>query len=330
MMIDHTTVKVKLSSDGDECALDENNTDNISDTNQDSKIRNLEEKLRQLEEENLNLEKEIYSTEKKYHEQLEAYLARYINADFSLAQMQYILPMKRAKLSKLQTTTTNEHHTSSSSNSFTIDANPLISLKHFFEPSVNLVYKKLRETTIEAQNRYRQSNDDMLAWRFSPESSIGKSLMSRIRHLLNANEELGRVNQADRVSKLESEAELQATCIKEFIKANEDIESVVDEAYTDLEGLQNSLLILHQQINQTESVVEALQNELESRQPGIVAELMSAMLSKLNETEETTNPTTEGGGDDDDNATSTPDVHDQPPPPSEEDNLDPCNNTDEG
>ncbi|VDP98249.1 unnamed protein product [Trichobilharzia regenti] len=72
------------------------------------------------------------------------------------------------------------------------------------------------------------------------------------------------------------------------------------------------------------------QNELESRQPGIVAELMSAMLSKLNETEETTNPTTEGGGDDDDNATSTPDVHDQPPPPSEEDNLDPCNNTDEG
>ncbi|VDQ18050.1 unnamed protein product [Trichobilharzia regenti] len=90
-MIDHTTVKVKLSSDGDECALDENNTDNISDTNQDSKIRNLEEKLRQLEEENLNLEKEIYSTEKKYHEQLEAYLARYINADFSLAQMQYIL-----------------------------------------------------------------------------------------------------------------------------------------------------------------------------------------------------------------------------------------------
>nr|CAH8863140.1 unnamed protein product [Trichobilharzia regenti] len=244
--------------------------------------------------------------------------------------MQYILPMKRAKLSKLQTTTTNEHHTSSSSNSFTIDANPLISLKHFFEPSVNLVYKKLRETTIEAQNRYRQSNDDMLAWRFSPESSIGKSLMSRIRHLLNANEELGRVNQADRVSKLESEAELQATCIKEFIKANEDIESVVDEAYTDLEGLQNSLLILHQQINQTESVVEALQNELESRQPGIVAELMSAMLSKLNETEETTNPTTEGGGDDDDNATSTPDVHDQPPPPSEEDNLDPCNNTDEG
>ncbi|CAH8863307.1 unnamed protein product [Trichobilharzia szidati] len=326
-MIDHT-VKVKLSSDSEECASDVNNPDNI-DTNQDNKIRNLEEKLRQLEEENLNLEKEIYSTEKKYQEQLEAYLARYINADFSLAQMQYILPMKRAKLSKLQTTTTSEHDTSTSSNSFTIDANPLISLKHFFEPSVNLVYKKLRETTIEAQNRYRQSNDDMLAWRFSPESSIGKSLMSRIRHLLNANEELGRVNQADRVSKLESEAELQATCIKEFIKANEDIESVVDEAYTDLEGLQNTLLILHQQINQTESIVEALQNELESRQPGIVAELMSAMLSKLNETEETTN-TTEGGGggDGDDNATSTPDVHDQPP---EEDNLDTCNNTtDEG
>lgn len=34
---------------------------------------------------------------------------------------------------------------------------------------MNLVYKKLHEITKEAQNKYRQSNDDMLAWRFSPE-----------------------------------------------------------------------------------------------------------------------------------------------------------------
>ncbi|CAI2732506.1 unnamed protein product [Schistosoma spindalis] len=299
MMADHTSqikspVDIKYNSDMD-------NPDNI-DNNKDGTIRSLEEKLKLLDEEKLDLENQIYAAEKKYHEQLDSYLARYINADFSLAQMEYILPAKRAKFSKIHASTASGY----SSNSIGIDANSLITLKHFFEPSMNLVYKKLHEITKEAQNKYRQSNDDMLAWRFSPESSIGKSLMSRIRQLLNANEELGRVNQTDRVARLESEAELQTTCMKEFIKTNEDIEGVLEEAYTDLEGLQSSLLILQQQINQTESVVETLQNELESRQPGIVAELMTAMLSKLgSETE------TEAGNDDvdNDNCKSTPDMH---------------------
>ncbi|CAH8611153.1 unnamed protein product [Schistosoma bovis] len=299
MMADHTSqikspVDNKYNSDMD-------NPDNI-DNNKDGTIRSLEEKLKLLDEEKLDLENQIYAAEKKYHEQLDSYLARYINADFSLAQMEYILPAKRAKFSKVHASTTSGY----SSNSIGIDASSLITLKHFFEPSMNLVYKKLHEITKEAQNKYRQSNDDMLAWRFSPESTIGKSLMSRIRQLLNANEELGRVNQTDRVARLESEAELQTTCMKEFIKTNEDIEGVLEEAYTDLEGLQSSLLILQQQINQTESVVETLQNELESRQPGIVAELMTAMLSKLgSETE------TEVGNDDvdNDNCKSTPDTH---------------------
>ncbi|TNN16541.1 Pre-mRNA-splicing regulator female-lethal(2)D [Schistosoma japonicum] len=298
-MIDHTS-EIK-SPANNEYNLEVNNPDNIVD-HKNVTIRSLEEKLRLLDEEKLDLESQIYAAEKKYHEQLDSYLARYINADFSLAQMEYILPAKRAKSSKMHGV---------SSNSLGIDANSLIMLKHFFEPSVNLVYKKLHEATKEAQNKYRQSNDDMLAWRFSPESSIGKSLMSRIRQLLNANEELGRVNQADRVARLESEAELQATCMKEFIKANEDIEGVLEEAYTDLEGLQSSLLILQQQINQTESVVETLQNELESRQPGIVAELMTAMLSKFSETE------TEVGDGEDDNCKPTLEVHVQ----SEQDNV---------
>lgn len=40
---------------------------------------------------NKYVENQIYAAEKKYHEQLDSYLARYINADFSLAQMEYIL-----------------------------------------------------------------------------------------------------------------------------------------------------------------------------------------------------------------------------------------------
>ncbi|VDP02663.1 unnamed protein product [Schistosoma margrebowiei] len=72
---------------------------------------------------------------------------------------------------------------------------------------------------------------------------------------------------------------------------------------------------MQQQINQTESVVETLQNELESRQPGIVAELMTAMLSKLSSETET-----EAGNDDVDNdhCKSIPDIHNNQ---SEQDNM---------
>ncbi|CAH8541124.1 unnamed protein product [Schistosoma turkestanicum] len=310
-MIDHTT---EIKSPVDNKYNSEMNSLDNADENKDSTIRSLEEKLRLLDEEKLNLTNQIYAAEKKYHEQLESYSARYINADFSLAQMEYILPAKRAKLSKMHPSTTSAH----SSNSSGIDVSSLIILKHFFEPSMNLVYKKLHEATKEAQNKYRQSNDDILAWRFSPESPMGKSLMSRIRHLLNANEELGRVNQTDRVARLESEAELQATCMKEFIKTNEDIEGVLEEAYTDLEGLQSSLLILQQQINQTESIVETLQNELESHQPGIVSELMASMLSKFN-----TETETDYGNEDGDNCKPAPNEDDgQFEQDNQEDNSD--------
>lgn len=45
-------------------------------------------------------------------------------------------------------------------------------------------------------------------------------MMGRIRQLLSDNEKLGQFNHADRIASLESDAELQSTCIKEFIKTH--------------------------------------------------------------------------------------------------------------
>ncbi|VDP50195.1 unnamed protein product [Schistosoma margrebowiei] len=88
MMADHTS-QIKSPIDN-KYNSDMDNLDNI-DNNKDGTIRSLEEKLKLLDEEKLDLENQIYAAEKKYHEQLDSYLARYINADFSLAQMEYIL-----------------------------------------------------------------------------------------------------------------------------------------------------------------------------------------------------------------------------------------------
>lgn len=240
---------------------------------QSQTISNLEEKLDSLKEEKLNLTDRFYELQEKLDQQKTVQMARYTNSEFCLAQAEFILPAKRAR------------HFKSGLIPFDRPLDRCLDVKHLLEPATNLVYHKLHETTKDAQIRMRQSNDDLLAWKFSPESSIGKRLMSRVRHLLEANEELGRVNQADRVSVLESEADVQSTCMKELIKTHEGIGTVLDEAHADVEELQSSLLILHQQISQAESIAEDLQNELEARQPGRSAELLTALLLKLSETE---------------------------------------------
>ncbi|CAL8070608.1 unnamed protein product [Calicophoron daubneyi] len=235
----------------------------------------LQERLKALEEEKDNLRHQFSLKEEEHQKRLKTYVTRYLNADFWLAELESLLPVKRTRIVK----------TSGSpvSKQFLTDENNLISSKHLLEPATDLVYRKMHEAAKESQTKVRQSNDDLLAWKFTPESASGKRLMSRMRQLLEANESLGQVNHGDRVSVLENEADVQSTCIKEFIKTHEGIQGVLDEAYTDLEGLQSSLLILHQQISQAESVVEDLQAELERHQPGCVSELMSAALAKLSE-----------------------------------------------
>ncbi|TGZ60492.1 hypothetical protein CRM22_008520, partial [Opisthorchis felineus] len=206
----------------------------------------LQEKLRLIEAEKEDLVRQLQLTMEEHTRQKETLIARYVNADYLLSQCESLLPVKRMPSCKPHSMSIQTWDT------------PLV-CRHLLEPASNLVYSRMCSAIKDAQLRVRQSNDDLIAWKFDPESASGKRLMSRMRHLLNENEALGRANQAERIAVLEREAEAQTNCIKEFSKTHEGIESVLEEAYTDLEGLQTSLLQLHQQINQAESVVEALQ-----------------------------------------------------------------------
>ncbi|VEL29577.1 unnamed protein product [Protopolystoma xenopodis] len=139
----------------------------------------------------------------------------------------------------------------------------------------------MHQAAKEAQTKVNQSQDDLAAWKFSPESAKGKRLMSRMRRLLSDNEELGRVNLATRVSFLESESEIQATCVREYIKTYQGIEGVLEEAYTDLEGLQSCLFALKKQKDYMDKLITRLEFEIDSRQPGHSAELIAASLHAL-------------------------------------------------
>ncbi|TPP62273.1 Pre-mRNA-splicing regulator female-lethal(2)D [Fasciola gigantica] len=235
----------------------------------------LKAKLAELQKEKEELEEQLSRQRENHEKQMEDYITRYVNADFWLAQLNTILPARKMRSPKSGPTPQLPVSLGC--------GDSLFFSRKMFEPATNLVYKKMHGFAKEAQTRVRQSNDDLLAWKFNPESASGKQMMGRIRQLLSENEKLGQVNHADRVASLESDAELQSTCIKEFIKTHSGIENVLEETYTDIEGLQNSLLIVHQQIDRAEAVVTNLQEQLELKQPGRAAELMAAVLVQLSE-----------------------------------------------
>ncbi|VDP84406.1 unnamed protein product [Echinostoma caproni] len=259
------------STAGTVCDLSLQNVDASSEL---SRAAVLQAHLDLLQREKEELEMQLVRQREAHEKQMEAYVTRYVNADFWLAQLSTILPARKTR-SKL----------GSMPHSSTIlgGDDTLFCSKKLFEPSTNLVYKTMHGFAKEAQTGVRQSNDDLLAWKFNPESTSGKQMMGRIRQLLSENEKLGQFNHADRIASLESDAELQSTCIKEFIKTHSGIENVLDETYTDIEGLQNSLLMVHQQIGRAESVVTSLQAQLDAKQPGRAAELMAAVLVQMSE-----------------------------------------------
>ncbi|KAF7257461.1 hypothetical protein EG68_04244 [Paragonimus skrjabini miyazakii] len=212
----------------------------------------MEEQLQALEMEKSDLLLELQRSKEKHEKQQEFYLSRLLNADFLLAQLGSILPVKRPP----------SRSTSASQSGFHLSSPVLCA--HLLEPASNVVYSKMQGTLRDAVSRAQQSNDDCVAWKFDPESANGKRLMSRMRDLLSENETLGRVNQADCVRLLEAEMDAQTTCLKEFSTTHEGIDGVLEEAFTDLKGLQNNVLMLHQQIKELESIVGVLQSELEA------------------------------------------------------------------
>ena len=65
-----------------------------------------------------------------------------------------------------------------------------------------------------------EKDQELVAWKFTPDSASGKRLMARCRQLHQENEDLGRMIASGKLSKLESELALQKNLTETF-KQNE-------------------------------------------------------------------------------------------------------------
>lgn len=77
------------------------------------------------------------------------------------------------------------------------------------DPAVNVLFQKLKQELQSTQARLEETQNELAAWKFTPDSNTGKRLMAKCRLLHQENEELGKLTSNGRLAKLESELAMQ-------------------------------------------------------------------------------------------------------------------------
>ncbi|VDL18773.1 unnamed protein product [Hymenolepis diminuta] len=235
-------------------------------------IGRLESKLKKIEEQNEILREKLRLCEEDCSLKEAEDIKSFVASDIRLAQAEFLLPCKRSRLSS-----------QSGVDSGKEDAPTEYESSHFVHPAVDFIYHKAQELIKSEKSEQQQSYDDLLAWKFTPDSASGRRLMTCFRQLLERNESLGAINGNDSLSKLESETQVQDSCIRECLKTAQDFNAALLESAVDLDGVQNSLFALKNKLNKAENLIAKLKAEYEKVNPGQSDALIAAALATLSQ-----------------------------------------------
>lgn len=87
------------------------------------------------------------------------------------------------------------------------------------DPAVNLLINSLRKELATTRAKLEETQNELTAWKFTPDSNTGKKLMAKCRLLHQENEELGRMTSSGRIAKLEGDLALQKSFCEEVKKS---------------------------------------------------------------------------------------------------------------
>ncbi|XP_050390706.1 pre-mRNA-splicing regulator WTAP [Patella vulgata] len=131
------------------------------------------------------------------------------------------------------------------------------------DPAVNLVFQRITKEMDDCKDKLKQTQNELSAWKFTPDSQTGKRLMVKCRMLLQENEELGKMIASGKTAKLEGEIALQKTLVTEMKKGQEEMDEFVADLEEDVEGMQSMIYVLQQQLKDTKEQLTQLQTENE-------------------------------------------------------------------
>lgn len=134
------------------------------------------------------------------------------------------------------------------------------------DPAINLIFMKLKNELKATKAKLEDTQNELTAWKFTPDSNTGKRLMAKCRLLYQENEELGKIVSNGRLAKLESDLALHRNMCDELKRSQSDVEGIIQDLDVDVEGLTSTIILLQQKLKNSDERVAQLESELKEKE----------------------------------------------------------------
>ncbi|KAI5642059.1 WTAP/Mum2p family domain-containing protein [Phthorimaea operculella] len=135
------------------------------------------------------------------------------------------------------------------------------------DPAVNVLILRLKQELTSTKARLEETQNELSAWKFTPDSNTGKKLMAKCRLLHQENEDLGRMTSSGRIAKLEGDLALQKSFSEEVKKSQSELDEFLQELDEDVEGMQSTVLFLQQELRAAHTSVNGKESPATPKRP---------------------------------------------------------------
>ncbi|XP_077348231.1 pre-mRNA-splicing regulator WTAP [Lithobates pipiens] len=129
------------------------------------------------------------------------------------------------------------------------------------DPAINLFFLKMKAELEQTKDKLEQAQNELSAWKFTPDSQTGKKLMAKCRMLIQENQELGRQLSQGRIAQLEAELALQKKYSEELKSSQDELNDFIIQLDEEVEGMQSTILVLQQQLKESRQQLAQLQQQ---------------------------------------------------------------------
>ncbi|XP_068609772.1 pre-mRNA-splicing regulator WTAP [Brachionichthys hirsutus] len=136
------------------------------------------------------------------------------------------------------------------------------------DPAINLFFLKMKAELEQTKDKLEQGQNELSAWKFTPDSQTGKKLMAKCRMLIQENQELGRQLSQGRIAQLEAELALQKKYSEELKSSQDELNDFIIQLDEEVEGMQSTILVLQQQLKDSRQQPPQTPGSLAGAGPG--------------------------------------------------------------
>ncbi|CAH2250047.1 pre-mRNA-splicing regulator WTAP [Pelobates cultripes] len=129
------------------------------------------------------------------------------------------------------------------------------------DPAINLFFLKMKSELEQTKDKLEQAQNELSAWKFTPDSQTGKKLMAKCRMLIQENQELGRQLSQGRIAQLEAELALQKKYSEELKSSQDELNDFIIQLDEEVEGMQSTILVLQQQLKECRQQLSQFQQQ---------------------------------------------------------------------